>query len=849
MTQQRYIDARRAVIARRFARMNDRQREAVLATEGPLLVLAGAGSGKTTVLINRVANLMKFGRASDSEELPPWANDEGLRAMEGYLAGDESLRPAAEAAAALDPVEPWRILAITFTNKAADELRSRLTAMLGDAAADIWARTFHSACVRILRRDADRLGYPKDFTIYDEQDRLSLLKRVMRDANVDEKQLPPKSVLATFDKLRDRMLSPERYAETLANVDVRGKRIARLYDEYTLRMFRAGAMDFEDLLYQTVRLLEGHEDVRERYRRQFRYVLIDEYQDTNNLQYRMAALLTNDRGNLCVVGDDDQSIYAFRGATIENILSFENRFTHCRTIRLEQNYRSTGHILAAANGVIANNRGRKGKNLWTEAGSGERVTLYVARNEDDEARYVVQHILHDASNGGALRDNAVLYRMNAQSRVLEQLFLRNGIRPRIVRGNPFFERAEIRDVMGYFFLVLNPADETRLRRIINMPPRGIGDKTVETVAMLAGQNQCPMFDILRRAREFAELGRSADKLEDFVAMIDSLRALAEGQDLEAFYDELLEKSGYVRMLREKRTEENLNRLENVMELKSFIRSHVKSSGDSTLAGFLDEVSLYTDLQNVDRDENTVTMMTIHAAKGLEFDNVYLVGAEEGLFPSLQAIGEAAQMEEERRLCYVAITRARKKLTVTCARQRMLFGQTASHRVSRFIDEIPPENIERPVTEFRPSPSRFGGDEFDFDFDFDSEGPMQTPASHSTPRSPYGGRSEYGGGRGGYGGGRSAYGSPSRGSTPSRPAPSAARGGGKTSPLQPPTKKQPAPLPDYAVGDHVLHKAFGPGTVVKLTPVGGDALVEILFESAGMKRLMLKAAGRYMTKQP
>jgi len=562
--------------------------------------------------------------------------------------------------------------------------------------------------------------------------------------------------------------------------------VAKLYSAYAHRLKEAGAMDFEDLIYNTVRLLREHEDVRAFYQNKFKYVLIDEYQDTNNLQYLLAGLLAGGRENICVVGDDDQSIYAFRGATIENILSFESQYRNSRVIRLEQNYRSTGHILDAANGVVAHNEGRKGKKLWTRAGDGERITLYVAKDEDDEARYIVRQVLAAVGRGANLRDHAVLYRLNAQSRAIEQAFLRNGIRPRIVKGNPFFERAEIKDLMAYFFVLLNPTDDLRLTRIINVPPRGIGAATVEKARAIAEQNGFPLFSVLAMADKFPELARPAGKLMAFASMMNELSYLAGERGLEALYDELLERTGYARMLEENPSEENLNRLENVRELKSFIATHVKTTGDDTLAGFLDEVSLYTDLQNVSADENTVTLMTIHSAKGLEFPTVFIAGMEEGVFPSLQAIGEAAQMEEERRLAYVAITRARSRLYITSARQRMVYGQTAPHRVSRFVDEIPPEHIDRPYTDFRPTY---------FDFEDVPKPKKQWPPEKKT--------------------------------------------------VVPPTKT--AALPELKPGDRVEHTSFGTGVVRSITKMGGDALIEIEFDGSGLKKLMLKAASRYMKK--
>ncbi|MEG1632878.1 MAG: 3'-5' exonuclease [Oscillospiraceae bacterium] len=779
----RYVQARKAVIEAEFARLNPMQRNAVMATEGPLLILAGAGSGKTTVLINRIANLLKFGRASDCDELPDDANEDGLAVLE---AGPSE---AARAIAAFDRVEPWRIIAITFTNKAADELKTRLEAMLGAAAGDIWARTFHSACVRILRRDADKLGYPKDFTIYDTSDRLSVMKAIIKEMDLDDKTYPPKDILNRLDAARNELLSPADFAKKHGDSgDPRMRKIAQLYSAYAKRLFDAGAMDFDDLLYNAVRLLREYPEVRDYYQRRFRYVLIDEYQDTNNLQYLLASMLTGSRGNICVVGDDDQSIYKFRGATIENILSFEDEYKGCRTIRLEQNYRSTAHILAAANAVIKNNTERKGKTLWTDAGAGDKLLLYAAQNEDDEAQYVASRIIDAYGKGGNFRDNAVLYRMNAQSNRLEFAFKRNGVPYRVVGGTRFFDRAEIKDMLAYLCVIASPADDLRLTRIINSPQRGIGARTVELLREAATAAEKPMFDILSRADEHEELPRAAmAKLLKFAELINDLRELAKETPLNELYDAIIEKTGYIRALSEKRSDENLARIENVSELKTNILGYIKETGDASLAGFLDEVALYTDLDSYDKNADCAVMMTMHSAKGLEFDNVFIVGAEEGIFPGLRAIGEPEEMEEERRLCYVALTRARKRLCLTCARQRMIFGRTSMNLPSRFTEEIPAEHLDR--------------------------------AGYQPPRSSQAARN------------------PSPAQTPKQ------QGVG----MSPPPKAAPA-APAFKTGDIIIHTAFGRGEIKSLKPMGGDALVEISFETAGLKKLMLRVASEHMKKE-
>ena len=526
----RFVEARQNVVRSDFAQLNNRQLDAVLATEGPLLILAGAGSGKTTVLINRIANLLKYGCASDSDRLPAGADEEMLQTL---LRGGE----AAKEAAALDPVAPWRILAITFTNKAAGELKERLGRMLGEKADDIWACTFHSACVRMLRRDAEKLGFPSNFTIYDTSDSQSLAKKIIKELNLDEKSFPFKSVLAEISRAKDAGIGAAEYLkQAQSGGDFRRIRIGQIYVEYMRRMFGAGAMDFDDLLFFTVKLLQEDEEVRLYWQRRFQYVLIDEYQDTNRLQYLYASLISGGWGNICVVGDDDQSIYKFRGATIENILSFEDEFRNCRVIRLEQNYRSTGQILDAANAVIRNNKGRKGKELWTASDRGEPIKLYVADNENDEAQYVASKIMGAYGRGANWRDHAVLYRMNAQSNQLEYAFKRNGIPYRIIGGTRFFDRAEIKDVLAYLCVIAVPGDDLRLQRIVNNPPRGIGAKSVETAMDLARQNGTTLFDILDRADSFPDLNRSAPRMREFTAMIKSLQTFSENNTPDLLLD-------------------------------------------------------------------------------------------------------------------------------------------------------------------------------------------------------------------------------------------------------------------------------------------------------------------------
>ena len=807
--KQQYIDARREYIESQFSHLNPKQREAVMATEGALLILAGAGSGKTTVLINRIANLMRFGRASDTDVLPAGASASDVEVLK--KGGKQ-----ADLFAALEPVMPWRILAITFTNKAAEELKNRLQMMLGDAARDIWASTFHSCCVRILRRDAAKISYPDNFTIYDTTDSQSLIKQIMKDLNIDEKRFAPRAVLAEISKAKDQEIGGEEYLQAYRKMgDQWHATIGEIYIEYMKRLVSVGAMDFDDLIANTVKLLDANEESRRYWAGKFQYVMIDEYQDTNNLQYRLAALLSSEWHNICVVGDDDQSIYRFRGATIENILSFEDQHARCRTIRLEENYRSTTHILNAANSVISNNKGRKGKTLWTSKAGGELVQAYRGGNQEDEAHFIARKIVTSVNEGGCWKDHAILYRINAMSAGLERELKRYDIPYRIIGGTRFFDRAEVKDVLSYLNVIANPSDDLRLTRIINTPARGIGSKTIETVQRLSQENGCSMFDIVKNAAAYPDLQRSVQKLSLFAKIMISLQEFAGDHTALEILDQLLEKTGYVRVLEEKKTVEDQARAENVREIRSTMITYENESGDHSLEGYLSDVALYTDLDNFDQSADSVTLMTMHAAKGLEFPTVFVIGMEEGVFPSIRAIGEAEEIEEERRLCYVAMTRAEEHLYMTCAKRRMIFGQEQSHVESRFLDEIREEDIHK---------EGFQNNTFD-GFGRSSE---------NYDNYSYG----YSYGRSNFGGGQSRYGS----GYPSRKRKESVRPVGE---VREDTSSED--LPEWDIGDRVEHKNFGEGVITDMRPMGNDCLVEIEFESAGRKKLMLRAAKRYTKK--
>lgn len=728
----------------KLKKMNPRQLEAVLHTEGPLLILAGAGSGKTTVLINRIAYII-----------------------------DQSL------------AKPWQILAITFTNKAAGELKERLTAMLGDTGGDVWAATFHSTCARILRRDGDRIGYSSHFTVYDTDDSKRLVKDCQKALNIDDKMISHKSILSEISHAKDSMLSPADYQAAAGN-DFRLAKIGAVYELYQKRLREADAMDFDDLLGNTVDLFRQCPDVLEYYQNRFRYIMVDEYQDTNQVQYEFVRLLAGKSKNLCVVGDDDQSIYKFRGATIENIMSFEKSYPNAKVIRLEQNYRSTKNILNAANAVISNNEERKGKTLWTENPEGDKIQIHTSSNEQDEAGFVATTILEQVAKGRKYSDFAVLYRMNSQSNILEKVFVKSGIPYRIIGGHRFYERREIRDMIAYLSVINNPSDEIRLRRIVNQPKRSIGDKTIATASEIAGALGESLLEVLGRADEFDSLRRASVKLKAFYDMMQELIDANDDESvsLHELYELILEKTGYIEALRGEK-EEAETRIENINELASNLLKFQEENGEeATLSAFLEEVSLMTDIDNYDETADTVVMMTMHSAKGLEFPVVFLPGFEEGIFPGLQAIYDPNEIQEERRLCYVAITRAKESLYLLNADSRMLFGSTSRNRPSRFSLEIPLDLINKTREQDWRKPD-LG---------------TKMPVAETELR---------------------------------RKSATAAMHFGQ---VTPPARSGNV----FKTGDMVQHKTFGKGLVISATPMGNDVLLEIAFEQ-GTKKLMANFA--------
>lgn len=808
-----FAQLRKQIIHGRYRGLNGPQREAVTTVKGPLLLLAGAGSGKTTVLIHRIVNLIYFGEGSESNYVEDHKTIQDLQVMRDFVNGRGDLEVPATMQCVLNPAPPWTVLAITFTNKAAGELKERLERELGSTARDVWASTFHSCCVRILRRDIEHLGFAKSFTIYDSNDSLSVVKTCMKELTMDDKEFPPRTFLSAISKAKDgKFLSGDYAREAEASGDYFLKKAARVYSKYEKKLWDAQALDFDDIILHTVRLFETCPDVLAYYQKKFRYVLIDEYQDTNQLQYRLASLLAGGYQNFCVVGDDDQSIYRFRGATIENILNFENQYRSAKVIRLEENYRSTQRILEASNAVIGNNRNRKGKTLWTQSGEGDLITVKQVRNETEEAHYIVDAMSKHFASGGKWKDCAVLYRMNAQSNQMENACRRLGVPYRIVGGLRFFDRAEVKDMLAYLTVLSNPEDDLRLMRIVNTPARGLGGKTLEAISDIALMEGVSMFTVMDNVSMYPSLQRSVGKIREFTNMIAELLTLLEVAPLPDFYETLMRKTGYVEMLESKKTEENAARLENVKELATSIQNYIdtrEEGQEPTLDGFLDEIALFTDLDTKDQSSDFVTMMTMHSAKGLEFPIVFLPGLEEGIFPSGRVISDDMELEEERRLCYVGLTRAKQKLHLCFAKERMLYGRTSANRMSRFIEEIPDDLLDLNVLDM-PEPEGTGGS------------------------SEMGG---YSGGSGGYGSpkmGNSFHGSPKANI---KKSPNTSGGAAAAQPKE-----------SFAVGDAVEHSVFGSGKIESLTVMGNDAMLAIALESGETKRVMLNTVRAYLTKK-
>lgn len=787
MPNSEFLDLRKQIIDKTFSRMNSMQKKAIYNTEGPVLVLAGAGSGKTTVLVNRIANLIRFGRAYTSDYCSFEPTETDIAQMKAYLNGETDDLFDVEDLLSVYPANPWQILAITFTNKAASELKERLEKMLGSRANDIWASTFHSSCTRILRKYGDRIGFTSHFTIYDTDDSKRLMKECQKALGIEDRYLSHKTILYEISMAKDSLISPAEYRKT-AGSDVRLVKVASAYEEYQKRLKKADAMDFDDIIVNTVELLEKNPDVLEYYQNKFRYIMVDEYQDTNHAQYKLVSLLAGKYKNLCVVGDDDQSIYRFRGATIENILSFENEYKDSLVVRLEENYRSTQTVLDAANAVIRNNSRRKGKELWTSNGQGEKIKTLYAYDEQDEAKLIASEIFNLTSGGMRFSDIAILYRMNAQSNALEQVFVRSAIPYRVIGGLRFYDRMEVKDALAYLAVINNPGDEIRLRRIINTPKRGIGDSTVAKAAEIAGQVGLSLFEICERADEFAAIQRSAKKLREFTDMINLLRGMRESLTLDELFKKTMEVTGYTESLLLD-TEKGEERLENISELLNNIVAYMKDNGEeASLEAFLEEISLMTDIDNYNSQIDAVVMMTLHSAKGLEFPAVFIPGMEEGIFPGMRSMNSQEDIEEERRLAYVGITRAKKRLFLCNASSRMMFGTTNRNMPSRFLREIP-EKLTEPA------------------------GRMTKQTSPTFERGSTG----------------SFYKEP--------PRKKKAMDFGFSKPEK---KTEPVAV-SYKTGDTVRHKKFGQGVILQVTPMGNDTMLVIAFDQSGTKKLMANYA--------
>lgn len=777
MSENSYISAKQAALKHYFSRMNDMQQKAVFTVNGPVLVLAGAGSGKTTVIVNRIANLINFGNAYN-DDTAVYSDDE-MQFLNDYAQGKTDDFDTLRDIVAVNPVKPWNILAITFTNKAAGELKERLSSMLGDEGGSVNASTFHSACMRILRSEIENLGFGSDFTIYDSSDSQRLMKNVMAELDVSEKQFVPRTVLSEISFAKDKMITPEQMLED-AGIDYRKKVVARIYKLYMERLRTANALDFDDILCKTVELFDKFPEVLEKYRSRYKYIMVDEYQDTNHVQFRLVSQLSAGHKNLCVVGDDDQSIYRFRGANIENILGFEEQFEGAAVIRLEQNYRSTKTVLDAANSIISNNMGRKEKSLWTNGEQGEKIIWYKAADENDEANFIVKTVKADYEKHGSYSRNAILYRMNAQSNIVERALVKADIPYRVYGGMRFYDRKEIKDITSYLAFINNPNDMLRFRRIISEPKRGIGDSTVALIDDISRDLKISPYEVMRDCDQFAPLSKKVTALKAAAEMFGELIDMVETSPLDEIFDAVLTKTGYLTYL--KNQENGDNKVENVEELRTSILRYMEESTEPTLGGFLEETALFTDADEDDGGRDKVMLMTIHSAKGLEFDNVFLIGMEDGIFPGSRSLDNEDDMEEERRLAYVAVTRAKKQLYVTSAGRRMIFGQTQHNVTSRFIREIGKEHYIKQ-------------DNYTKNKDMHDNSVTEVQSLSLQQQIAMAKRQ------------------------------TAVKATNTT----------------YEAGERVSHKIFGEGTIISATPASNDYMLEIAFDKVGTKKIMANFA--------
>ncbi|MCL1858811.1 MAG: UvrD-helicase domain-containing protein [Oscillospiraceae bacterium] len=832
--KEKYIKLKQKLFDIRYSYLNEKQREAVYTNEGPLLILAGAGSGKTTVLVNRIAFLIKYGGAYFNDIIyisdisdnivnngsETEINESEIETLEAILKYAENLKDSQTSGPnelddilgqfAYNPCPAYAILSITFTNKAANEMKTRLKNILGEAADNIWAGTFHSVCVRMLRRYINRLGYNSNFTIYDTDDVKRQITAIMKDFNISEDNLPVRYVSTVISRAKDELKYPDEFV--IDSNNLKEKEIKKIYEEYQKRLKLSNALDFDDIIALTVEILRTDFEAREYYNNKFRYILVDEYQDTNFAQYALIALLSQKHSNVMVVGDDDQSIYKFRGATIANILSFTKKFENAKLIKLEQNYRSTKTILEAANGIIKNNEGRMGKALWTEKENGTKITIKENNNQNEESDFIIDGII-DLIDGKdkKYKDFAVLYRVNAQSANIETAFAKSAIPYRVLGGIRFYERKEIKDMMAYFCVVNNTSDSVRLKRIINVPKRQIGDATISAIEQVAIEENRSMFEIIENAEKYPALSRNVNKLKAFAGLINNFIELEKKESLPDFFEKVFDLSGYRTMLEDAGKEE-IDRLDNIKELISQAityteskREELRESGEleeieangygqriANLTGFLEEVALISDIDNYDETADAVTLMTIHSAKGLEFPVVFLPGMEENLFPSRQSAEKPEELEEERRLAYVAVTRAKEKVYMTYAKERLLYGRTGFNKISRFVEEIPEftaEHIKIPESERRYSSPNFGSQK--------KYPPRISP--HSEFSTDY--------------------------------ITASARINKERE------NEDFEYTQEFKTGDMVEHPSFGEGLIINATDLGGDTLYEVAFDDVGTKKIM------------
>lgn len=786
-SEKKFKELRKKLLERSFSSMNSNQQKAVFSVNGPIVILAGAGSGKTTAIINRIVNMVNYGDAYTNPDIPEGVSEETVNFMQELYDSGEGAEKVKDIIRG-SKIFPWNILAITFTNKAAQELKTRLFDSLGEEGKQVWASTFHSMCARILRQYADRIGYTNHFVVYDDEDTKKLIKECEKNLKLDDKLLSYKTIKYEISRAKDRLIGCDEYRQRSGS-DFKLSGVAEIYELYQRKLVESDAMDFDDLIVNTIKLFHTCPDVLEKYHDKFKYILVDEYQDTNYAQYILIRTLASKYKNLCVVGDDDQSIYRFRGATIENIRDFEKNFPGAQVIRLEQNYRSTKNILDAANAVIKNNTNRKGKTLWTENEVGSKIKVHTAYSEHDEANYISEAIQDAVAKGAKYSDFAILYRMNSQSNVIEKVFVKSGILYRMLGGVRFYERKEVRDMLAYLSVINNPQDEIRLKRIINQPRRSIGERTISQASELAEQEKISLLEVIRNCESYEGLQRVSLKLHGFAELMDSLIETSKSPDtsISELYQMILDKTDYMSYLKMDK-DSSESRIENVKELLSNIVRYEKEAGkDATLSGFLEEVSLMSDIDNYDENSDAVSMMTLHSAKGLEFPTVFLPGFEEGIFPGMKSSINNDDIEEERRLAYVGITRSRKNLYILNSDSRMLFGSTSHNKPSRFLEEIPSELLEKTKSK-----------------DWKTLGKGET-----CPRSAQELRA------------RSVLAAHNFGQV---------AGGSKASSKV-----------SFAVGDVVNHKKFGKGTVLNVTPMSGDAMLEISFETEGIKKLMANFA--------